>query len=85
MATTSDDTWAYAVHIVADGQEFDVDIKGKAAATKLADAVLDAAESGHTYRFDPGGGATVVINFANVGRTLVVVVAGQGGAINIRR
>ncbi len=85
MARTSDSNRAYKVHIMVDAREFEVDIRGKSEATSLADAVRGAAEAGRTHRFDPGDGSTVVINFANVGCTIVSVNAGQGGAINIRR
>jgi hypothetical protein len=85
MARTSDSNRAYKVHIMVDAREFEVDVRGKSEATSLADAVRGAAEAGRTHRFDPGDGSTVVINFANVGCTIVSVIAGQGGAINIRR
>lgn len=74
----------HTVIVTIDGESVDIDVRGATAAENLAAAVVTAAEHRRSHVFTHDG-ARLVVNFAQVTRTAVTVVAGSGAGINIRR
>ena len=80
----SDENVKHKVVVSIDGESIDLEVLGATAAEHLAAAVITAAEHRRTYVFTHDQ-ARLVVNFAQVTRTLVEVRRGQGAGINIRR